>query len=209
MKRLLIIAISVLVIMAFMGCATQPKKAEKAIVQKAPAKQEAPVKKAAPAKAVKAVLPEFDALQSRKGKPIPESWKKFDKSGKVKFLQVQTTAPASPAGQGSRLDGSYGERLIEIQASPDVAGNEVVWSLKNEGKSTVWVVAGGKTGASLPLSIAGGTTATLKTMLDSDRYTYIIVDNEGGKKLTLAVKAKIGDISAKTTRGKYMKILWF
>jgi len=73
----------------------------------------------------------------------------------------------------------------------------------------VWVVACGKTGASLPLSIAGGTTVTLKTMLDSDRYTYIVVDNEGGKKLTLAVKAKIGDISAKTTRGKYMKILWF
>ena len=206
MKRLLIIAISVLVIMAFVGCATQPKKIEKAAVQKAPAKKEAPAKKAAPVKAAKAALPEFDASQSRKGKPIPESWKKFDKSGKVRFLQVQTTAPASPAGQGSKLDGSIGERLIEIQA---LSGNEVVWTLKNEGKSTVWVVASGKTDASIPIGIAGGTTATLKTMLGSDKYTFIVVDNEGGKKLTLAVSAKLGDVSAKTTRGKSMKILWF
>lgn len=209
MKRLLIIAISVLVIMAFVGCATQPKKMGKAVVQKALAKQEAPAKAAAPAKKAPAALPAFDASQSRKGKPVPASWKKFDKSGKVKFLQVQTTASASPAGQGSKLDGSRGERLIEIQALPGVPGNEVVWSLKNEGKSTVWVVAAGKTDAAIPLSIAGGTTATLKTVLDSDRYTYIVVDNEGGKKLTLAVKAKLGDVSAKTTRGKYMKILWF
>lgn len=203
MKRLLLIAMSALVIMAFVGCATQPKKMETATVKKAPAKAEAPAKKA------QVALPAFDASQSRKGKPAPASWKKFDKSGKVKFLQVQTTAPASPAGRGSKLDGSYGERLIEIQVLPGVAGTEAVWSLKNGGKSTVWVVASGETDTPMPLSIAGGTTATLKTKLDADGYTYIVVDNEGGKKLTLAVKAKVGDIAAKTTRGKYMKILWF
>jgi len=209
MKRLLITAISVLVIMAFVGCATQPKKAEMVTVKKAPAEKKAPAKAAAPAKKAQAALPKFVASQSRKGKPAPANWKKFDKSGQVKYLQVQTTASASPAGQGSKLDGSRGERLIEIQAASGAAGNEVVWSLKNEGKSTVWVVASGKTGTTMPLSISSGTTATLKTMLDADRYTYIVVDNEGGKKLTLAVKAKLDDVDAKTTRGKYMKILWF
>ncbi|GEM_PF-1661052 len=210
MKRLFFLLISLAIVVAFIGCATHPMKKEagpaitvEKAKEKAPA-AEAP--KAAP-KAVK--LPDFVASQSKKGKPVPESWKKFDKSGKVKFLQVQTTAPGSPAGQGSKLDGSIGERLVEIQVDPSITSKEVVWSLKNSGKSTVWVVAAGNPQGSLPLAIDPGQTVTLKTALDKDNYTFVVVDNEGGKKTTLELKAKCGGVDAKTTRGKSMKVVWF
>jgi len=212
MKRLFFLLILLAIVVAFFGCATKPVKEEAVTMEKAPAEKAAePAKKEAPAaEAPKAVkLPDFVASQSKKGKPVPESWKKFDKSGKVRFLQVQTTAPASPAGSGSKLDGSIGERLVEIEVDPSVGSKEVVWSLKNSGKSTVWVVAAGNADASMPVAIEPGKTVTLKTMLDPDNYTFVVVDNEGGNKTTLGLKAKCGDVDAKTTRGKSMKVLWF
>ena len=62
-------------------------------------------------------LPESVQKQSRKDAVESETWKKFDKSGQVKFLQVQNTAAASKAGTGAKLDGSIGERLIEIKVA--------------------------------------------------------------------------------------------
>jgi len=46
-------------------------------------------------------------------------------------------------------------------------------------------------------------------VLSQDRYTYIVVDNEGGGKTSLDIKAKCGEIDARTTRGKSMLIIWF
>ena len=154
-------------------------------------------------------LPESVQKQSRKQAVETEEWKKFDKSGKVKILQIQTTAPASLPNKGSLLDGSPGERLIEIKVEPTVQGNAVEWSFKNKGPGTVWILAAGKTEAALPVQLKKGETATLKTGLDKDRYTYIVVDNEGGKVTTFDIKAKCGGAPAKTTRGKSMRIVWF
>ncbi len=204
-KRILSLLITVSIILAFIGCATQPKKAEatKTVSQSA-AKKAA----AAPKKEAGVSLPKFVLSQSKKNWVPPASWKKFDKSGKVKFLQVQTTAPASPAGSGSKLDGSIGERLVEIKVDPSVGSKVVKWNLKNSGKSTVWVVAAGGMVGSLPVAIAPGKTVSITTDLE-DNYTYIVVDNEGGKKTTLGISAKCGEVKAKTTRGKSMKVVWF
>ncbi|MBW1697512.1 MAG: hypothetical protein JRH18_05170 [Deltaproteobacteria bacterium] len=154
-------------------------------------------------------LPESVQKQSRKLAIETKEWKKFDRSGKVKFLQVQTTSAASHSNSGSKLDGSSGERIIEIKVDPALKENIVNWSFKNKGPTAVWVVAAGSSESALPIRIEKGTTENLKTTLDEDRYTYIVVDNEGGKKTTLEIKAKCGETAAKTTRGKSMKIIWF
>ncbi len=158
---------------------------------------------------VQAEMPQNVQKQSRKGVVPPDDWKKFDKSGQVRFLQIQTTAPHSEAGKGAALDGSAGEMLIEIHVDPAVKAAEVDWSLKNKGKSPIWVLAAGGADAGLPIKIESKATVTLKTTLDKDHYTYIVVDNEGGGKTSLDVKAKCGDVDAKTARGKSMLIIWF
>ncbi len=155
------------------------------------------------------VLPQSVKAQSRWGVQMPADWKEFDKSGDVKFLQVQTTAPASPAGHGSVLDGSHGERILEVDAEPNVRGTEVEWTLANKGPNPVWVVAGGMMVSKLNVKINAGGSATLKMPVDARGYSYIVVDNEGGKKTQLSVAAKIGDAGAKTSRGKSMVIIWF
>jgi len=148
--------------------------------------------------------------QSRKDAIEPVAWKEFDKSGQVKFLQVQDTALASEAGKGGTLDGSAGERLVEIKVvDPAIQESVVEWTLKNTGKSTIWVVAAGGSEADLPVGIAGEDSITLKTNLDEGRYTYIVVDNEEGGKVALDIKAKCGETSAKTARGKSMHVTWF
>ena len=154
-------------------------------------------------------LPKTVQSQSRKGAVETEVWKKFDKSGDVKFLQLQTTAPKSEEGTGALLDGTYGERLLEIMVEPGVKGTEVVWSLKNKGPSTVWIVAAGGSESDFPISIDKDQTVDLTTLLDEDRYTYLVVDNEGGGKTQLDLAAKCGGTDAKTTRGKTMTVIWF
>ncbi len=154
-------------------------------------------------------LPKTVQSQSRKDAVETEAWKKLDNSGDVKFLQVQTTAPKSDEGTGALLDGSYGERLLEILLQPGVEGTEVVWSLKNKGPSTVWIVAAGGSESAFPISIDKDQAVELTTLLDKDRYTYLVVDNEGGGKTQLDIAAKCGDINAKTTRGKSMTVIWF
>ena len=156
-----------------------------------------------------AELPDTVKNQSRKYVVEPESWNEFDKSGQVKFLQVQSTASASEAGSGAKLDGSRGERLIEIKVDPAVQESIVEWTLKNKGESTVWVITAGGLKADFPISIEGGATTTLRSALSHDRYTYIVVDNEGGGKTSLDIKTKCGEIDARTTRGKSMLIIWF
>ncbi len=209
MKRILSLLITVIIAVAFIGCATQPKKVEttKSVAEKTTTQKEAPAPKVEKKETVE--LPKTVLSQSKKNWTPPESWKKFDKSGKVKFLQVQTTAPASPTGSGSKLDGSIGERLVEIKVDSSVGSKSVKWNLKNSGKSTVWVVAASGLAGSLPVAVEAGKTVSISTNLDKDNYTFIVVDNEGGKKTTLGISAKCGDVSAKTTRGKSMKVVWF
>jgi hypothetical protein len=154
-------------------------------------------------------LPKSVKGQSRKDVVQPEAWKKFDKSGQVRFLQVETTAPGSEAGKGSSLEGSLGERLIEIKVDPDIKDSVVEWSLANKGKSTVWVVAASKPDTTLPMSIEAKGSAALRTSLDKDLYTYIVVDNEAGGKASIDIKATCGGKDAKTARGKSMSVTWF
>lgn len=154
-------------------------------------------------------LPKAVKGQSRKNAIEPETWKAFDKSGQAKFLQVQTTAPKSASGKGELLDGSYGERLLEIKVDPAIQDTAVEWILKNKGPSDVWIVAAGETSLALPHKIAKGEAVSIRTVLDMDHYTYIVVDNEGGGKTELGISAMCGETKAKTTRGKSMKIIWF
>jgi hypothetical protein len=149
-------------------------------------------------------LPESVKKQSRKDEVETEIWKKFDKSGPVKFLQVEDTAAASKKGTGAKLDGSIGERLIEIKVDPAIKGDKVVWSLENKGPSEVWVVAGGTE----PVKIEAKAKTDLETPL-VDGYCYIVVDNEGGKETQLSIKATCGETEAKTARGKSMTVIWF
>ena len=154
-------------------------------------------------------LPQAVRSQSRWGVQTPADWKQFDQSGDVKFLQVQTTAPASVGGHGSVLDGSLGERIVEIQSEPNARGPQVEWSLANKGPNPVWVVAGGPSGAGFNLRIAAGDSKKFTFPVDGSGYTYLVVDNEGGGKTELSLSAKISNIEAKTARGNPMQIIWF
>jgi len=107
------------------------------------------------------------------------------------------------------LDGSIGERIVEIQAEPNVRAAVVEWSLQNKGPNDVWVVAAGMRGAGFNIKIAAGASSTFKMDLDGSRYTYIVVDNQGGGKTQLSIKAKVAGTDAKTTRGKSMLVIWF
>lgn len=149
-------------------------------------------------------LPEYVQKQSRKGAQEHKAWQKFDKSGQVKFLQVQHTAPASEAGKASTLDGSFGERLVEIQVDPALDCERMTWMVKNQGPSEVWVLVG--PAEPVKLDVDGETTFETEVV---DNYCYIVVDNEGGQETTLDISAAAGENQAKTTRGKSMRIVWF
>lgn len=156
-----------------------------------------------------ASLPGFVQDQVRKDADESEGWKEQDSSGPIKFLQVQTTAPASDKGTGMVLDGSYGERLLEILTVPAKPGTEVIWSLKNKGDSDIYVIAAKDSPLDLPITVPGGEEVEVSDVFDDEGYTYLVFDNEGGGGITLEVRAAVGEESAETTRGKYMKILWF
>ena len=158
--------------------------------------------------AKKGALPESVMMQSRKDVKETEAWKKFDKSGPVKFLQVEHTAPASEEGTGETLDGSYGERIIEVKIAPEIKEKQVVWTLKNAGPSIVWILAANQSNSAMPIVLEPENSIELATEAVKG-YTYLVVDNEGGKETTLSLKATCGETSAKTTRGKDMKVVWF
>lgn len=154
-------------------------------------------------------LPESVQHQSRKDAIESDTWKKFDKAGQLKFLQIETTSPASAAGTAEKLDGSAGEALVEIKVDPALALEKVEWSIANKGKSDVWVVAVSKSEATVPLKIAPEASVTVSTAL-AEKYAYLVLDNETGKKANVEIKAKGGEVEAKTTEGKtVMSITWF
>jgi hypothetical protein len=127
----------------------------------------------------------------------------------VKFLQVEDTAAASPSGSGAVLDGSIGERIVEIQAEANINASDVEWSLENKGPNDIWIVAAGMDGAGFNNRVAAGASSSFKIDMDGSRYTYIVVDCHGGEKTQLSVKAKMAGTDAKTTRGKSMLVIWF
>jgi hypothetical protein len=153
-------------------------------------------------------LPASVQSQARWGMETSPGWDEFDKSGDAKFLQVETTASASPSGS-SVLDGSIGERIIEIQAESNINAAVAEWSLENKGPNDVWVVAAGLQGADFNRKIASGASTSFSMEMDGSRYTYIVVDNQGGGETQLSVKAKLAGTDAKTTRGKSMLVIWF
>ena len=153
-------------------------------------------------------LPESVAMQSRKDAKESPGWEKFDKSGPAKFLQVEHTAAASDPGSASTLDGSVGERLIEIKVAPSVESDMVAWAFENKGPGTVWILAHSDGVLDEAIEIKEGESASLETKL-VDRYCYIVVDSDGKDETTLNIKAKVGETDAKTVRGKSMSILWF
>jgi hypothetical protein len=154
-------------------------------------------------------LPSGVQAQARWGMEPPASWAEFDNSGDVKFLQVEDTAAASAAGRGAVLDGSIGERIIEIRAEPNIRATEVEWSLQNKGPNDVWVVAAGMEGAGFNRKIAAGASSAFTMDLDGSRYSYIVADCHAGNKTQLSVKAKMAGTDAKPTRGKSMLVIWF
>jgi hypothetical protein len=154
-------------------------------------------------------LPASVYRQARWGMEPSPGWEEFDKSGDVKFLQVENTAAASPAGSGAVLDGSIGERIVEIQTVPTVRASSVEWSLDNKGPNDVWVVAAGMDGAGFNRRIAAGASSSIRMDMDGSGYTYVVVDCEDGGKTQLSLKAKVAGTDAKTVRGKSMLVIWF
>lgn len=153
-------------------------------------------------------LPESVKSQMRKGSKESEGWDKFDKSGPAKFLQVQHTAAASEAGSADKLDGSFGERLIEVLLDSSVEADAVAWTLENKGPGTVYVVASSDGELKESVAIEAGASAEVSTKV-VDAYCYLVVDTDGRDETTLSIKAKAGETEAKTVRGKSMSILWF
>ncbi len=154
-----------------------------------------------------ATLPDRVSSQSKKDFVPTEEMLAFDKSGEVKFLQVQTTASASSEGSAMELDGSLGEMLIEIKTEPAMAGAEIVWGLKNKGSAPLYVVFCSYKEAAVPFTAPEGKTTEYTSMLDESGYGYIVVDS--GEAGEIEVMAQIGDKEAKTPRGSNMKVLWF
>jgi hypothetical protein len=154
-------------------------------------------------------LPSSVQTQARWGMETSPGWEEFDNSGDVKFLQVENTAAASPAGRGAVLDGSIGERIVEIQTAPTVGASSVEWSLENKGPNDVWVVAAGMDGAGFNRRVAAGASSGITMDMDGSGYTFIVVDCEGGGETQLSLKAKAAGADAKTVRGKSMLVIWF
>ena len=153
-------------------------------------------------------LPESVKKQLRKGSDESEGWDKFDKSGPVKFLQVQHTAAASEAGSADKLDGSFGERAIEVLLDSSIEADVVTWALENKGPGSVFVVTSSDGELKESIAIEAGASAELSTKV-ADAYCYIVVDSDGRDETTVNISAKAGDAEAKTVRGKSMSILWF
>lgn len=190
-KHLLGVLVIIGLMLGMVSCAGQTKKTDEAALSKAGG------------------LPESVMKQARKDLKESEEWQQFDQSGAVKFLQVEDTAAASAEGTGAVLDGSLGERLIEIKVLPEVTGQFVEWTLKNAGPSPVWVVAISKSNSVVPIIIQAEEEMNFATDV-IDGYCYIVVDNEGGQKTFLTVNAKCGEVEAKTTSGgKNMSMTWF
>lgn len=154
-------------------------------------------------------LPESVRKQSRKGAKESEEWQQHDSSGAVKFLQVQHTAAASPTDAAAKLDGSIGERLVEMKVDdPAIAGDMATWTVENNGPGVVWVVASSDDSVTDAIEIQPEGNAELDVKL-MDGYCYLVVDSDGNDETTVSLKAAIGEHAAKTVRGKDMAVAWF
>ena len=153
-------------------------------------------------------LPESIKSQVRKGSKESSGWDKFDKSGPVKFLQVQHTAAASETDSAGKLDGSIGERLIEVLLDNSIEADVVSWSLENKGPGAVFVVASSDDELEEVIAIEAGASAEFSTKVVG-AYCYIVVDSDGRDETTVNIKAKAGDTDAKNARGKDMAVSWF
>lgn len=189
-KHLFCILMILGLMFVMIGCAGQVKKTDEAMM------------------AEDRGLPEYVMKQARKDLKESEGWEQFDASGLVKFLQVQDTAAASAEGTAAMLDGSLGERLVEVKVDPEVGGALVEWTVVNAGPSPVWVVATSKSNSEVPIVVQPEEEISLATDADLG-YCYIVVDNEGGQQTNVTIKAQCGGVEAKTVRGKDMSITWF
>jgi hypothetical protein len=153
-------------------------------------------------------LPESVQKQSRKDAKEAEEWTQHDSSGLVKFLQVQSTAAASPADSASKLDGSVGERRIEVKVDASIQADVIAWSLENKGPGAVWVIASSDDGIAEAIEIQAEATVELEVKL-MDGYCYLVVDSDGKNETTVSIKAAVGEDAAKTVRGKDMVVVWF
>lgn len=153
-------------------------------------------------------LPESVQKQARKDEQESAEWQKFDQSGLVKFLQVEHTAAASDTSAAAQLDGSIGERLVEIKIDPSLTVETLVWHLENKGPGTVWVVAASDDSVPDALAVQPESAIDVNVKV-VDGYCYLVVDSDGKKQTAVIIKAAAGETVAKTVVGKDMRIEWF
>jgi hypothetical protein len=153
-------------------------------------------------------LPESVQRQSRKDDQESAEWTQFDKAGPVKFLQVQHTAAASPTESAAQLDGSIGERLIEVKLDPSITGDVLAWSLENKGPGVVWIVAASDGSIAEALELQPDAIVELEVAV-TDGYVYLVVDSDGTQQTAVIIKAAAGDTAAKTVVGGDMRVEWF
>ena len=151
-----------------------------------------------------ASLPDSVLSQSRKDFMPTENWLKYNKSGEVKYLQIQGTAPRSDIGKGLFLDGSCGEQLIKIKTIPILKDEVVEWTVKNKNEKSVFVVYTSFKSLKIPFEIEGEKTVEFITKIDTEGYGYIVVASENVENVEF--KAKVCDEDANTTSGNTMKV---
>ena len=105
------------------------------------------------------------------------------------------------------MDGSVGERLIEVKLDPSIESESIAWTLENKGPGTVWIIAKSDNLEKV-VEIKAEGSADVETKV-VDGYCYIVVDSDGKDETSLTIKAKAGETDAKTARGKNMNVLWF
>jgi len=153
-------------------------------------------------------LPESVQKQARKDDKESEEWKKLDTSGPAKFLQVEHTAAASETAMASKLDGSIGERLVEVKLDASITADMMAWNVENKGPGVVWIVAASDDSVTEAIEIQPESAVDLEVKV-ADGYCYLVVDSDGKNQTTVVLKAAVGENAAKTVRGKDMRIEWF
>ena len=172
-------------------------------------------------------LPENIVSQSLRNSQI-----QHDSLARNRFLQNELTAQVSKARSGSKLDGSAGEQLIELEVDPTLEAKEVTWLVANTGQKPIWIIAAGgykrelpkgladricslrnpddceATPERIPFEVFGGETVKLRSEPNKDFYTFIVVDNEAGQ-TEVVVKATFAESDAQTPSGNPLQVRWF
>ncbi len=153
-------------------------------------------------------LPELVQKQVRKDDKESDEWAKLDTSGPAKFLQVEHTAAASETGAASKLDGSIGERLVEVKLDASITADTLAWNVENKGPGVVWIVAASDDSVTEAIEIQPESAVDLEVKI-VDGYCYLVVDSDGKNQTAAVLKATAGEAAAKTARGKDMRVEWF